>query len=149
MKTYINITAALVFLFSIHSNAQVFQDQLDEIYLGSAKIELNDFILLNSEISNSDRFKFSKALRAARNGQDSLVFTSDKYRLALTEVEYLKLIRRTANQSSDSTEFVTKLSAQMPSLKDIIESDASYTNLYEAVRPATFYGRIEALPDVL
>lgn len=149
MKTVINITTALVFLLSIHSNAQVFQDQLDEIYLGSAKVELNDFILLNSEISNSDRFKFRKALRAARNGQDSLVFTSDEYRLALTEVEYLKLIRRTANQSSDSTEFVTKLGAQMPSLKDIIESDVSYTNLYEAVRPTTFYGRIEALPDVL
>lgn len=149
MKTFINITTALVFLLSIHSNAQVFQDQLDEIYLGSAKVELNDFILLNSEISNSDRFKFRKALRAARNGQDSLVFTSDEYRLALTEVEYLKLIRRTANQSSDSTEFVTKLGAQMPTLKDIIESDASYVDMYDKVRPGTFYGRIEALPDVL
>ena len=149
MKTYINITAALVFLLSIQSNAQVFQDQLDEIYLGSARVELNDFIVLNSEISNIERFKFSKALRAARNGQDSLVFMSDKYRLALTEVEYLKLIRRTANQSSDSTEFVAKLSAELPNLKEVIESDASYVDMYDKVRPATFYGRIEALPDVL
>ncbi|EAS18615.1 hypothetical protein BBFL7_01058 [Flavobacteria bacterium BBFL7] len=149
MRTIVYITTVIVFLFSLNSRGQTYQFNLDEIYLGIAQEEVNDFELINSEISNSEKFKFRKAIRIAKMEQNTLNFNSSQRIFALTEVDYLRLVRRTANQSNDSVEFISKLSVELPSLKDIIESDASYADLYNTVRPATFYGRIEALPDVL
>lgn len=149
MKTLPYIIATTFFLFSASLQAQVFQGELETVYLENTTVSLNDFESVNDEINNSEEFKFRKAIKKARRQADTLVFQNDDRTLEMTEEAYLKTLRRTANQSKDSTEFVSKLVTEMPELKETITENDAYKDLYTTVRPDTFNGKIDALPDVL
>ncbi len=149
MKISKYIAVILLVLTSYLSNSQVFIGELEEIYLGYEEVTKNDFDSLNNDIKSLENFKFRKALKEARRTKDSLEFVSNKTKLHVSQEEYLKSLRKAANRSSDSTEFIDQLSSQFPELKNLIVTNQSFEDLYEIVRPATINGWLEELPSFL
>ncbi|AGC75616.1 hypothetical protein LX97_00308 [Nonlabens dokdonensis] len=149
MKTIKYIALLLLVFTSYHSTSQVFIGKLEEIYVGYEQVVKNDFDSINSNISNSENFKFKKALKDARRSQDTLELVSNKTKLQISQEEYLKTIRKAANRSNDSTEFISRIVSEFPELKKSIIVNQSFEQLYEIIRPDTFNGRLDALPDVL
>jgi intergrase/recombinase len=88
-------------------------------------------------------------LKDARRSQDTLELVSNKTKLQISQEEYLKTIRKAANRSNDSTEFISRIVSEFPELKKSIIVNQSFEQLYEIIRPDTFNGRLDALPDVL
>lgn len=147
MKNLKRIYIILLLFISFTATSQVFIGELEEIYLGYEEVTKNDFDSLNNDIKSLENFKFRKALKEARRTKDSLEFVSNRTKLHVSQEEYLKTLRKAANRSSDSTEFIDKLSSQFPELKNVIATHESFEELYEIVRPVTFNGWLEELPS--
>jgi predicted nucleotide-binding protein (sugar kinase/HSP70/actin superfamily) len=149
MKTIKYIALLLLAFTSYHSTSQVFIGELEEVHVGYEQFVKNDFDSINNNINNNKNFKFKKALKDARRSQDTLELVGNKTTLQISQEEYLKTIRKAANRSNDSTEFISKIVSEFPELKKTIIANQSFDQLYDIVRPNTFNGRLDALPDVL
>jgi predicted nucleotide-binding protein (sugar kinase/HSP70/actin superfamily) len=109
MKTIKYIALLLLAFTSYHSTSQVFIGELEEVHVGYEQFVKNDFDSINNNINNNKNFKFKKALKDARRSQDTLELVGNKTTLQISQEEYLKTIRKAANRSNDSTEFISKI----------------------------------------
>lgn len=138
------ITIVTVFL-STYVSAQEFQDQLEAIVITNNN---NDIQVINDEIKSKD-FNLKKAIKASRDLDNIIEVPQDTAVVQLSKKSYLKIIRKSVNKSADSVEFLHVLSEELPQLEDLICNDASFKELYNAVRPSTFNGKLDELPSIL
>jgi len=138
------ITIVSVFL-STYVGAQEFQDQLETIVITNNS---SDIKVINDEIKSKD-FNLKKAIKTSKKSHQIIQVQQDTAVVQLSKKSYLKTIKKSANKSADSVEFLHVLSEELPQLEDLICNDDSFKQLYETIRPSTFNGKLDTLPTVL
>ncbi|RZS91936.1 hypothetical protein [Aquimarina brevivitae] len=151
MKTII-LTAIALFFASINNAQVLYEDQLGTVYLNDTKEEVvytNDFAAFNLNLTQQETISFAKEIKKAKTTDESLLFLSQFSNLQLPKSYYLKIIRRAANRSKSTKEFIQFLKKNIPELKDQLEFNDTTAALYHLARKNTFNGQIDALPSVI
>ncbi|MGB3591567.1 MAG: hypothetical protein WBA16_07765 [Nonlabens sp.] len=145
-------TITLILLLVNTAYSQVYEDSLEEIYINSGlyeEVDRDDFRSLNENLLEMADFNIREALRESKRKNELVIFRSNLNEIRLSRREYLTILRKAANRSSNDTEFVNYLLKALPELSNRIRNYRSNSSLYRIVRKDTFNGRLEALPTLL
>ncbi|WP_108867087.1 hypothetical protein [Aquimarina aquimarini] len=147
------IIIGLSFFIYTTNKAQVtYENQLETIYLNNYTEEMtyaNNFSALNNGLIAMGKVNFGSEIKKAKKNKSNLVFLSKRNNIQIHTYNYLKIIRKGANKSTDSKVFIHFVYEKFPELINQFKKDNNLKELYFISRKNTFNGKIDALPFIL
>ncbi|WGK65138.1 hypothetical protein [Croceiramulus getboli] len=153
MKTLLLFFALLLSNFAL---SQDYRDELPVVYIksvASSPFSLSTYhqgiAFLPTERLGAKAPEFRNPIRQVGNYGGMLYLIVKTQQRSLTELSYLRTLRRAANRSETLAKFRQFLSTEFPILeKDEIKEEV-LKKIYGHLRPRTLNGKLEALPSVL
>lgn len=108
----------------------------------------NTFIDYHAYIMDIGDFKFSKEIKKAKKEPDYLEYASSDNAIRISKYDYLRLVRKSINQSDSKSEFITMMTQQFPDTENSFTNTLNLETFYDSARPRTFFGRFDGLPRV-
>ena len=151
MKTHkLILLITFTVIIARFSTAQNSSETLDTVYLSKDDVSqnLNDFEMFNRQIANDDQTSFREILKGV-DKDNHLRLNEGTQEFALSERNYVKVLRRSVNKSDNFNEFIEHLESRLPELKENFNSDNSLKDLYFSTKDQTLSGKLASLPSVL
>ncbi len=146
---FLSLTAVLMLSFSAVAQ-ETTTDQFKGIpvegeHLTEAR---NTFIDYHAYILDTGDFKFRKEIKKVKKEPEFLEYASTDNNIRISKYDYLRLVRRTINQSDTKNEFIDRMTEHFPDTENRFTNTLNLETIYDSARPKTFFGRFDELPRV-
>lgn len=142
-------TLIIIWIVLINSNLlaqeQEVLNQQNFLKVKATSVATNTFISYNEKIIENEKFKFRQAIRNAKRQNFILEYISDNERIIMSRLDYLKVLKRTMNQSESQEVFIEKMQELFPSQNNEFLNSLNLELLYEQGRKRTFNGYLDGL----
>lgn len=111
----------------------------------TTSVLINTFASYNQKVIKNKNFRFRKAIREAKQVNLILEFISVDDRILMSKLDYLRMLRRTLNQSASEEIFLEKMNDFFPLENHRFLKSLELKLLYENGRRLTFNGYLNTL----
>lgn len=144
-----NYTLIIIWMVLINSNLlaqeQEVLSQQNFMEVKATDVATNTFISYNRNIIENEKFRFRRAMRIAKRQNFILEYITDNERIIMSRWDYLKVLKRTLNQSESSEIFIKKMQELFPSQNNEFLNSLNLELLYEQGRKRTLNGYLDGL----
>lgn len=124
---------------------EILQNEFQNIpvQVGKKPVQKNTLLDYNTSILAAEEFRFHKEIKKARQDSGILEYRSNDNTILISKLDYLKLLRKTINQSDTEKEFFEAIGTYFD---DNLIHILDLASVYDTTRGQTFYGYFDGLP---
>ncbi len=127
------------------SNTQSLEIPAEDVDVREFK---NTFVDYHSYILNDETFRFRNEIKKVKNEDDYLEYASADNNIRISKLDYMRLMRKTVNQSDTKQEFMKHVNTYFVDKDQRFAEQVDFEAIYDATLATTFYGYFDGLPRI-